>query len=281
MNNKSNGKARLQSCIAGLIVFVAWQSQANTAEVGWTFSGFDTTEVHINAGDQVDIVNYDYYYPLRVTGASPESFYSDIPPSDGYHVYYFPHVYSNPGSFTFSDQYGDTLRVSVNSTVPVSVAITAPTNNAVLSAPATFTVTTLSSGGMPPYVWMYFFLGTSQIDVVYYGSPFTTTISNLSVGTYTISAVVTDNYLNSATNSILVNVAAPAPPRLTATQAGNQFIVRWPTNNASGLSLKGSARLGAGAAWSAVGSMPVLAGNQWVVTNSISSTAQFFRLSNH
>jgi plastocyanin len=280
MNHKPNGKSRLHSFIASLIVFAAWQSQANIVEVDWTSSGFSTTHITINPGDEVDIVNYDFYFALRVTGASPESFYSNIPASDGEYVYYFPHVYNNPGSFSFSDQYGDTVSVGVNSAVPLSVAITAPANNAALSAPATFTVTAVPSGGTPPYIFMDFYVGTNPVGFAY-DSPFSTTITNLLVGNYNISAVVTDNFLNTATNSILVHVIAPTPPRLTATHAGNQFIISWPTNNSSGLSLKGSASLGSGASWSAAGSTPVLVGNQWVVTNSISGTAQFFRLSNH
>jgi len=88
MNPKSNAKSRLHSFIASLIVFVAWQSQANTVDVDWTWSsGFNTSEVNINAGDEVDIVNYDYNYYLHVTGASPESFYADVQPSDCYYVY--------------------------------------------------------------------------------------------------------------------------------------------------------------------------------------------------
>jgi len=280
MNPKSNAKSRLHSFIASLIVFVAWQSQANTVDVDWDwYNEFSSTDVNVNAGDEVDIVNYDFNYPLHVTGASPESFSADIQPSDGYYVYYFPHVYSTPGSFTFHDQLGDTVRVSVYSTVPLSVVITAPTNNAVLTVPATFTVTAVPSGGTPPYAWMDFYLGNQITDS--YNYSFTTTITNLAVGTYKISAVAYDNMLKTATNSITVNVVAPTPPRLTATQAGNKFIISWPTNNSSGLSLKGSAGLGSGASWSAAGSTPVLVGNQWVVTNSISATVQFFRLSNH
>ena len=275
MNPKSNAKSRLHSFIASLIVFVAWQSQANTVDVDWTWSsGFNTSEVNINAGDEVDIINDDYSFHLRVTGAPPESFYQDIPPG-----YYLPYVYNNPGAFTFADQFGDTVRVSVFSTVPLSVAITAPTNNMVFSAPASFNVTAVPSGGTPPYAWMDFYLGNQVIDS--YNSSFTTTITNLSVGTYKIGAVAYDNMYNIATNSITVNVAAPTPPKLTATQAGNQFIISWPTNNSTGLSLKGSARLGSGTSWSAAGSTPVLVGNQWVATNSISAAAQFFRLSNH
>ena len=276
MKIKSNGKCRLHSFIASLIVLVAWQSQASQVEVDWTWNGFNTTQININAGDEVDIVNYDYdfYDDLLVTGAAPESFSADIPPG-----YYLPYVYSNPGSFTFADQFGDIVRVSVYSTTPLSVAITTPANNAVFSAPASFTVTAAPSGGTPPYAWMDFYLGNQITDS--YNYSYSTTINNLAVGTYKISAVAFDNMLNTATNSITVNVVAPTPPRLTATPVGNQFIISWPTNNSSGLSLKGSASLGSGASWSAVGVTPVLVGNQWVVTNALSGTARFFRLSNH
>jgi plastocyanin len=241
-------------------------------EVDWTYYGFDTTEVNINAGDEVDIVNTDYSHYLHVTGASPEYFDANFPPG-----YYLPYVYHNPGSFTFADQFGDTVRVGVYSTTPLSVAITTPANNAVFSAPASFTVTAAPSGGTPPYAWMDFYLGNQMCDS--YNYSFTTTITNLAVGTYKISAVAYDNMLNTATNSIFVNVVAPTPPKLTATLVGNQFIISWPANNSSGFSLKGSAKLGLGASWSAVGATPVLVGNQRFVTNPISGTAQFFRLS--
>ena len=275
MKIKSNGKCRLHSFIASFIVLVAWQSQASQVEVKWTWSNdFPATDVYINAGDEVDIANYDYSHTLHVMGNSPEYFDEYVPPG-----YYLPYVYSNPGSFTFADQFGDIVRVSVYSTTPLSVAITTPANNAVFNAPASFTVTAVPSGGSSTYAWMDFYLGNQVIDS--YNYSYTTTINNLAVGTYKISAVAFDNMLNTATNSITVNVVAPTPPRLTATPVGNQFIISWPTNNSSGLSLKGSASLGSGASWSAVGVTPVLVGNQWVVTNALSGTARFFRLSNH
>lgn len=195
----------LRCLIAGLFIFVAWQSQANTTEVDWTSIGFSTSQITINAGDEVDIVNFDYTYDLLVTGAPPESFYSDVPPTDGINVYYVPYVYNTPGTFSFSDQYGDTVTVIVNSTAPLSVAISAPANNAVFTAPATFSVTAVPAGGSPPYAGVQFFVGTNLTGVVS-NSPFTVTVSNLFAGNYNLSAVVTDNSLNKATNSILVSV---------------------------------------------------------------------------
>jgi len=417
---------RLLCLIASLFVFVAWQSQANTTEVDWTSDGFSTSHITINAGDEVDIVNFDYDFDLYLTGAPPEGFYSDIPPTDGYYVYYVPYVYYNPGTFSFSDEFGNSVTVTVNSIQPLSVAITAPTNNAVFTAPATFTVTAVPAGGAAPYFEMDFYVGTNLTGVVY-SAPFTKTVTGLPMGNYNLSAVVTDNNFNTATNSILVHVGPPVvtntivpvdcadiyssgvvsrggyldasgnihgglefavfnasqytsillelnpyglplygpdvsvygfdggtgtlmssnfnsgtligvwtlPPGLTygqvatydvtafvkstkgpyfgfilvadgdifsstiinygtppelyvisplrpsvaATRAGNQIIISWPTNNSAGFSLQAAVTLGAGASWNAVGPMPVLAGSQWVVTNSISGPRQFFRLS--
>ncbi len=418
---------RLYLLIASLLVFGTWQSQANNIEVDWTSSGFSTSQIVINAGDEVDIVNFDYTDDLLLTGAPPESFYADIPPTDGYYVYYVPYVYYNPGTFSFSDQFGDTVTVIVNSVQPLSVTITAPTNNAVFTAPATFTVTAAPAGGATPYAEMQFFVGTNLAGVAY-SAPFTNTVTNLPAGSYDISAVVTDNNFNTATNSILVSVSPllvtnyilpvscadiyssgsvltftaltlgsnvrgglefaafnasqdtsillelnayglplfgpnvnvygfdggtgtltasnynsgtligvwtlpaglgygqvttfdvtafvkstkgpyfgfilqavgdvfsstsenygtppelyiispPPPPQLTVTRAGNQIIVSWPTNNAAGLSLWATVTLGPGASWNAVSPMPALVGNQWMVTNSISGTSRYFRLS--
>jgi hypothetical protein len=192
--------------IAGLFVFATSQSQANNIEVDWTSSGFSTSHITINAGDEVDIVNFDDTFDLQVTGAPPESFYADIPPTDGVYIYYLPYVYNNPGTFSFSDQFGDSVTVTVNPIQPLSVTITAPTNNAVFTAPATFTVTAVPAGGATPYSEMQFFVGTNLSGVAY-SAPFTNTVTNLPAGNYNISAVITDNNFNTATNSILVSVA--------------------------------------------------------------------------
>ena len=207
MNFRVRTAGHVSCLIIGLFALVVWQCQANTVEVDWTSSGFFTSHITITAGDEVDIVNYDYTYDLLLTGAPPESFYADIPPSDGYYVYYVPYVYYNPGTFSFSDQFGDTVTVTVNPIAPLSVAITAPTNNAVFTAPATFTVTAVPAGGATPYAEVQFFVGTNLAGVAY-SSPFTSTVTNLPAGSYNVSAVVTDNSLNTATNSILVTVGA-------------------------------------------------------------------------
>jgi len=198
----------LDGLIAGLLVLVAGQSQANTTEVDWTSSGFSTSQITINAGDEVDIVNFDYDFDLYVTGAPPEAFYADIPPTDGFTVYYVPYVYYNPGTFSFSDEFGNSVTVIVNAVQPLSVSITAPANNAVFTAPSTFSVTAVPAGGATPYAQVQFLVGTNQTGVAS-SAPFTATVTNLLVGNYQISAVVTDISFNTATNSIQVSVVPP------------------------------------------------------------------------
>lgn len=205
MNFRIGTVGHLYSLFTGLFAFVTWQCQANNIEVDWTSNGFSTGQVTINAGDEVDIFNLDFSIDLQVTGAPPESFYADIPPTDGTTEYYVPYVYNNPGTFSFSDEFGNTVTVTVNPIAPLSVSITAPTNDAVFTAPATFTVTAVAAGGAAPYVEAQFFVGTNLAGVVN-GSPFTITLTNLWAGNYDISAVVTDSDLNNATNSILVTV---------------------------------------------------------------------------
>lgn len=206
MNPRSIPCSRGLCLFISLWICVTWQSRANTTEVDWTSSGFSTSAITINAGDEVDIVNFDDTIDLLLTGAPPESFYADVPPTDGINVYYVPYVYSTPGTFSFSDEFADTVTVYVQAVSPLAVAITAPTNSTVLTAPATFNVTAVPSGGATPYLEVDFYVGTNWVDSVY-GSPFTCTVSNLWMGNYTVSAVVTDNNYDTATNSVQVSVA--------------------------------------------------------------------------
>jgi len=199
---------RLDLLIVGLLVFATFQGRANTLEVDWTANGFSTSQITIDAGDEVDIVNMDDTFDLLVTGAPPEYFSADVSPTDGVDTYYLAYVYNNVGNFSFSDEFGNSVAVTVNP--PLLVTITSPTNNAVFTAPATFPVTALPSGGTTPYIEVDFYLGTNLQDVVF-ASPFTTTISNVPAGNYVLTAVVFDSDINAASNSISVSVVAPPP----------------------------------------------------------------------
>jgi hypothetical protein len=258
------GVCAFATCCIGAQVEVDWDS----------LSGFSPGVVSVNAGDEVDFVNFDDTFDLQITGAPPEGFSGDAPPTDGFNLYYVPYVYNHPGTFTASDEFGESVTIIVSAVVPLSVAITSPASNAVFIAPATFSITAVPSGGATPYLDVEFLKGTNDVGDIM-SSPFTTTVTNLPVGSYVISAIVTDNSFNLATNSIPVIVVPP--PRLAAALAGGQLIVSWPTNNSGVLTLHSTTNLRA-ASWTAVAQSVALVGTNWVVTNPVSGPRMFFRL---
>ena len=259
--------------VASFLVAVATSpTQADDAVVYWdSNSGFSTTFVTINAGDYVYLVNNDdpdFGFPVTIIGNPPESFnIYNLPPG-----YYSWHQYNNPGTFSFYDNWFiDTVIVQVNSVQPLAVAITDPTNNAAFTAPATFIVTALPSGGAGSYD-VEFFVGTNSIGDVF-TSPFTNTATALLAGTYAISAVVTDLNFDRATNtiSVTVNPLVLAAPRVVA----NQFLF-----DVSGLTV-GKTNIvqtsGGSATWS--GLKTNLAGSiSTTITNSLLSGPRLFRV---
>lgn len=195
--------------VAGVCAFSASHSLANTVEVDWdSIDGFAPDPVTINAGDTIDFVNLDETFDLQLTGNPPEAYTADLPASDGITVYYVPVDYSSPGTYTASDEFGDVETIFVNSTTPLSVAITSPTNGTVFTAPASFTVTATPAGGSGSYNDVQIFVGSNSIADVF-SAPYSATAANLPVGNYVISAIATDTAFNTASNSIAVTVGSP------------------------------------------------------------------------
>jgi uncharacterized repeat protein (TIGR03803 family) len=68
------------------------------------------------------------------------------------------------------------------------------------------------------------------------------------------------------------------PPHLTTIPAGANVILTWPTN-ATGFALQSTTNLGSSAVWTANSPAPVVVNGLNTVTNPLSGTQQFFRLS--
>lgn len=68
------------------------------------------------------------------------------------------------------------------------------------------------------------------------------------------------------------------PPRLTIIPSEEDILLTWPTN-ATGFTLQSSTNLGSLAVWSTNSPVPVVVNGQNTVTNPISGSQQFFRLS--
>jgi len=244
------------------------------ATVIWTSDdGFDPHTVVIGPGEAVTWWNYDSdYLDTYVTFDNGFSF--SLKNMHGVKVT-FP---ATAGVYGYSDQIGDRGYVVVNAAP--TVHITSPAKNAVFAAPATFAITATASDTSDDYVSdVEFFLGTgdstNSIEDVY-SEPFSTGLTNLDVGVYTLLAVARDSYGWMATNAITVTVTAAATvnvssPRVssgkflfnvTGLTAGKTNIVQVSTNLAT---------------WSPV-KTNIAATAAMTVTNPATAGRQFYRV---
>ncbi|HEX7619018.1 MAG TPA: choice-of-anchor tandem repeat GloVer-containing protein, partial [Verrucomicrobiae bacterium] len=76
---------------------------------------------------------------------------------------------------------------------------------------------------------------------------------------------------------VVFSLTLPAPPQLTITRSGTNVIVTWPAN-AAGFALQSATNLVSPSVWSTNLPAPVVVNGQNTVTNAISGTRQFYRL---
>jgi len=115
------------------------------------------------------------------------------------------------------------VNVTVNSAQinqPPSVALTAPANNSVFIAPASFTLTATASDSDGTIAKVDFYQGTSLLGTAT-TAPYQFTWTNVVSGTYNLTAKAYDN-ANAMTPSALVSIFVDAPPvvAMTAPAAG-------------------------------------------------------------
>jgi len=74
------------------------------------------------------------------------------------------------------------------------------------------------------------------------------------------------------------SLSLPPPPQLALVRSAADVILTWPTN-AAGFALQSTPNLVSPAVWSPVSPGPVVVHGQNAVTNPVSGTRQFYRLS--
>ena len=112
-----------------------------------------------------------------------------------------------------------------------TITITNPVNNAVFTAPATFTLEASASDNDGSVAQVEFLNGTISIGVDN-AVPYAVTVSDLAAGNYTLSAIATDDLGAKATNSISIVVTnAPLEPVTIAapTVSGTTFTFMFAT----------------------------------------------------
>jgi plastocyanin len=208
--------------IAGLLLSFAPQVRGD-ATVYWDFeNGFSPGTIVIGPGDTMTWWNVDPYgFDVRVTFDNSLSFF--LLNLHGSAVT-FP---SQPGIYGYQSDNNDYGAVIVN--VAPTVLITTPTNNAVLPAPATFTIQATASDTPDDFVSdVEFYLGTSDAtnsiaDV--FDVPYSASVTNLDAGIYTLIAVARDSHGWTSTNSIMITVSSGTSVTLIAPRiSAGQFL---------------------------------------------------------
>ncbi len=268
-------KNLLISIVTGTFLLISPRARAD-ATVDWdSDNGFDPRIAVIGPDQNVTWWNVDIYgYDLDVLFNSGYRF--TVPNFQGVQVT-FP---ATPGVYDYHDDDGMGFTGTVIVNVAPTVSITAPTNNAVFLTPASFElVATASDTADDSISDVQFFLddgtGAVAIDDVF-STPYSTTVTNLAAGNYTLSSVATDSHGWTGSASITVTVTASAAvalmsPRPAAGEflfdvagltAGKTNLVQVSTNLTS---------------WSPV-STNVAASATMTVTNSAIPACQFYRV---
>ena len=171
-------------------------------------------------------------------------------------------------------------QIIVSANVPPSVAITNPTNNATLAAPATFNFTAdASDTDQDGLSDVEFYVGTNLVDDIFFPGPYMTTVSNLTTGTYMLSAVAFDNVGATTTNTITIHVGSAAPILLSAPQmvAGKfQFSVSGLTIGKTNI-VQATTNIASSSNWVALATN-VASTNTMSFTNASASGRNFYRV---
>jgi plastocyanin len=190
----------------------------NVSMVSFTYTP-DAVTINVN-----DTVQWTYNGSLHssTSDATPTPLWDSGVHSTGFTP--FPFKFTSAGTFpyhctthvvTFNMRGSVTVLAAAN--VRPTVAITNPTNGAVLSAPATIALAATASDSDGSVANVQFFNGSASLASVT-NSPYSVVVNNLGAGDYTFSAVANDNGGLSATNAIVVHVVTAVPVVLSDLQ---------------------------------------------------------------
>jgi hypothetical protein len=197
--------------LAGLLIFIAtaFSLSATAATVVVGYYSLSPDPVSIKTGDVVYWVDGDDLGPYVITVGTlifgtPDGVQFNAP---GTYHYSADSVYGG-GPWSGS--------VVVTDDAPPTVSITSPTNNSVFMAPAGFAFEAdASDPDVNDLSDVEFYVGDTIVDDVY-SAPYSTTITNLPAGTYTLTAIAWDYSYETATNSVTITVVNSGPIQLTS-----------------------------------------------------------------
>ena len=148
-----------------------------------------------------------------------------------------PHTFTNTfpvaGNFSYFCQvhytFGMLGSVIVNSSgnIAPTVSITNPAAGALFVVPANVTIQATVTNGSGTVTNVQFLVGSSVLTNET-AAPFSAVTNNLAAGSYTLSAIVSDNLGATATNS--VNITVDTPPAVTITNPLNNATLSAPAD---------------------------------------------------
>lgn len=240
--------------LMGLCVGAAsYGATANVAVGSGVSNVFVPATTNINVGDRV-VWTWGGNFHSTTSGttsglnAFPDGLWDSGQHNSGFA---FTNNFNAAGTFPYycsvhfsSGMKGSVVVASVNT--PPSVTITGPTNGTILSAPANVTIQASASDTGGSVTNVQFLIGTIVLTNQTV-APFSVATNNLLAGSYTLSAIATDNGALKATNTVNISVVTAVAVTLGSPQwlapsnfqfnysanAGLSYVVQRSTNLAS------------------------------------------------
>jgi plastocyanin len=214
--NLNPGKRLFHSTLCALAVAVlSWSPPARGANTNLNIVNFafspNTATISVN-----DTVTWTWV-------GSPHSSTSDTGVWDSGVFsagHTFTRAFTSAGSFPFHCTVHPFMTGTITvqaANVPPTVALTTPANGSVFAAPASFTLNAKASDSDGSITNVQFLQGATALGNSI-TPPYSASVSNLPAGSYTFSAVASDNGGSKATDTITISVATPGPINLSAPQ---------------------------------------------------------------
>jgi plastocyanin len=218
---------------------------ANVTVKNPVIQGFVPATTNITAGDTV-VWTWDAGFNAHnVTSTSIPQVWPPSSTQTGPAT--FSVTFTNAGTYPYECSIhfftGSIIVAAVN--VPPSVSITNPSTGTVFSEPANVTIQASATDSGRTVTNVEFLVGATVLTNET-SAPFSAVAGNLAAGSYTLSAIASDNIGAAATNTVAISVVTPVPIAINALQfsstsfqfayaanVGLRYVVQYSTNLAS------------------------------------------------
>ena len=203
-----------------LVVFgTSFSSQAAVAVVGVGNGGdvFTPAVTNISTGDKVIWV----WQSIGITQHNTTNLAALWGSGNHPAPFSYTNTFNTAGSFPYECSlhvaFGmtGTINVAAVANQPPIVSITNPVSGAVFAAPANVTIQASASDSDGTVTNVHFLIGSTNLGNVTV-APYSIVVNSLAAGSYTLSAVASDNGNATATNQVTISVVTPVSVLLSA-----------------------------------------------------------------